>query len=109
MLYMSKTDNEEYENPYRAGYDLGYEQGLREAKNIDVRALAEAAGLKSYDTALPLSWYVDVHKKTGYWPQNYGVVWCYDTPSVWGVPYPLTEMARVIVEFYNAVVKLEAA
>ncbi len=70
---------------------------------FDVRALAEKAGLKVYDTALPLQWYEDVHEKTGYWPQNYGFVWSYDKPAVWGEPYPLTEAAEILLSFYNRV------
>ena len=73
---------------------------------IDVQELAERAGLKTYDTALPLDWYEDVHAKTGYWPQHFGFVWCYDSPKVWGVPYPLTQQAQVLLDYYNAMLKV---
>ena len=72
--------------------------------NIDINALAKEAGLKTYDTALPLQWYEDVHEKTGFWPQHYGFVWCYDGPSVWGRPYPLTEAANILLAFYTKVI-----
>lgn len=76
------------------------------AETFDVRELAEAAGLKTYDTALPLQWYDDVYKKTGFWPQNYGFVWCYDAPSVWGKPYPLTNAARILLKFYETMIEI---
>lgn len=68
---------------------------------IHVDELAKRAGLKTYDLALPLQWYEDVHDTTGFWPQRYGFVWCYDSPTVWGAPYPLTESAEILLAFYN--------
>lgn len=68
---------------------------------FDIRKLAEEAGLHTYDTALPLQWYEDVHTRTGFWPQSYGFVWCYDKPKVWGEPYPLTDAAKILLAFYN--------
>jgi hypothetical protein len=85
-------------------YHLGIEEGIRRATEINVQELAEKAGLKTYDTALPLPWYEDVHTRTGFWPQHYGFVWSYDKPGVWGEPYPLTEAARILLECYNRMV-----
>lgn len=61
--------------------------------DINVRDLAEEAGLKIFDTALPLDWYNDVHDKTGLWPQSLGFVWCYDGATSWGYAVPLTSEA----------------
>lgn len=68
---------------------------------MNVRELAEAEGLKSFDTALPLAWYEDVHAKTNIWPQEVGFVWSYDNGSVWGNPYPLTDKAKEVLAHYN--------
>lgn len=68
---------------------------------FNVNELAKKAGLHTFDSALPLGWYEDVHKKTGFWPQSYGFVWCYDRPSVWGEPYPLTDAAKILLSFYD--------
>ena len=70
---------------------------------FDINALAKDAGLTTFDTALPLGWYDDVHSKTGLWPQNYGFVWCYDNAKVWGEPWPLTPQAKVLLRYYEAV------
>ncbi len=68
---------------------------------IDTAKLAEKAGLKVFDTALPLAWYEDVHRKTGFWPQVLGFVWCYDVATVYGAPYALTEAAEVLLQYYD--------
>ncbi len=68
---------------------------------MNIRELAEAKGIKVYDTALPLAWYEDVHNVTGYWPQYYGFVWGYDEPKIWGEPIPLTDAAEILLAFYN--------
>lgn len=75
---------------------------------FDIRKLAEDAGLKyqEYDTALPLDWYEDVHEKTGFWPQSYGFVWSYGEGKTWGVPYPLTEAAKILLQFYEKMTML---
>ena len=70
---------------------------------MNIRELADQAGLKTYDTALPMQWYDDVHAKIGLWPQHYGVVWCYDGPTTWGEPYPLTERAKIVLTAYARV------
>lgn len=87
-------------------YHLGIEEGYKKAKEINTRELAEAAGLKAFDTALPMGWYDDVYARTGYWPQSYGFVWSYDAPTVWGAPYPLTDAARILLKFYNRMVQI---
>lgn len=73
---------------------------------FDIRELADKAGLKVYDTALPYHWYDDVHKLTGFWPQEYGFVWCYDTATTWGEAYPLTDAAKILLAFYNKTHKM---
>lgn len=73
---------------------------------FNTRELADAASLKSYDTALPLDWYDDVYTKTGFWPQSYGFVWCYDQPSIWGEPYPLTYAAKILLRWYGTIVNV---
>jgi hypothetical protein len=68
---------------------------------IDVDELAKEAGLKVYDTALPNDWVDDVHRDTGFWPQRYGFVWCYDNARIGGLPYPLTDAAKILLAFYE--------
>jgi hypothetical protein len=68
---------------------------------FNIRDLAEAHGVKVYDTALPLAWYEDVHKETGLWPQTLGFVWCYDTATTWGEPFPLTREALDCLYAYH--------
>lgn len=62
-----------------------------------VRKIATAKGIKVYDTALPMDWYEDVHKRLGVWPQSYGFVWCYDSATISGDPFPLTDEANLIL------------
>jgi hypothetical protein len=71
---------------------------------FNIRDLAEKANLKTYDTALPMDWYDDVYARTGFWPQSYGFVWCYDNPTVWGEPYPLTDAANILLKWYGSLV-----
>lgn len=73
--------------------------------NSNLRELAEAAGLKVYDTALPQHWVDNVYEHTktimgtskGIYP--YGFVWAYDKSEIFGEPYPLTEGAKVYARF----------
>ena len=75
----------------------------------EMHVLADALGLKTYDTALPQQW-VDsmieqrkLMKEKGFlkadaveWP--YEFVWCYDYSPIWGEPVPLTADARQYAE-----------
>ncbi len=69
--------------------------------------LARAAGLRTYDTALPQEW-LDGQcdgravRGTRRWLELYeqlrlGVVWCYDPPHTFGEPIALTDNARAIL------------
>lgn len=68
---------------------------------FDARTLADEAGVRVYDTALPLAWYEDVHAKTGLWPQRLGFVWSYDDAKIWGEPVPLTSEALDCLYAYH--------
>lgn len=72
---------------------------------LTVRELAEQAQNagalgKTFDYALPQTWVDMVHATLGIWPQEYGFVWYYPDSGyghTWGIPFPLTPEARVIV------------
>lgn len=64
--------------------------------------LAEMAGLRVYDTALPQS-FVDhvweiTEKLTGKGIFPFGFVWGYDSSPIWGEPIPLTEEAKQLAQ-----------
>lgn len=77
-----------------------YENHARIHERGNMHDIAEAAGLKTYDTALPQKWVDDVREKTGTYP--FGFVWSYDKATIWGEPYPLTRKARELLAVYNA-------
>ena len=60
--------------------------------------LAKAAGLRTFDTALPQDWVDRVFLLTGQWPQDTDIVWCYDGAGVFGSPHALTEEARALLD-----------
>lgn len=69
---------------------------------MDTREQAEALGLKTFDTALPLNWYENVHDATGVWPQTVGFVWGYDRVAIWGEAVPVTDEAvALFVRYHN--------
>jgi hypothetical protein len=70
---------------------------------LNTREAGEAAGLHSFDTALPLPWYEDVFAKTGLWPQQLGFVWSYDHARIWGEPIPLTIEAIECLRSYHLI------
>ena len=79
---------------------------LRERDAVSpFRGQAEALGLVTFDTALPMHWYEDVFRVTGEWVQNFGVVWCYDKATIWGAPVPLTREAADIIARYDTAVR----
>ncbi len=59
--------------------------------------LAAAAGIRTFDTALPQPWLDHVRALTGEYPLA-GFVWSYDPPfTVVGRPAPLTESATALL------------
>lgn len=92
-------------DPEVVAYDKGFFEGIRYMKQLatmDPDHIARTQfKLNTFDTALPLDWYDDVHAKTGVWPQTLGFVWCYDSPTVWGEPFPLTDAANVLLKVYG--------
>lgn len=67
--------------------------------------MAKAAGLKTYDPALPQDW-VDmvckVTSKTMLDIVSAGFVWLYDDSPMFGEPYPLTVEAQKIMKQISA-------
>lgn len=59
--------------------------------------LAEALGLRTFDTALPMHWYDAVHEATGYWPQRTGFVYSYDAPHRSGWPFPISAASAYLM------------
>lgn len=68
---------------------------------FDLNALAKEEGLVTFDPALPQDWVNEVYAKTGYEPQFFGFVWCYDKAKVWGEPYPLTKAAEILLGWFK--------
>lgn len=69
---------------------------------INTRSAGGSLGLVSFDTALPMQWYEEVHAKTGFWPQMLGFVWCYDVNRIFGEPVPVTYTALVLLRWYES-------
>ena len=79
--------------------------------------LAQAAGLKSYDAALPQDWLDDVvNRLMGVYTDSYmrqaeraktydiiarGTVWCYDTARMFGAPVALTDEANRLLSLLD--------
>lgn len=72
--------------------------------SVSIVDLAEKAGLKVYDTALPQPWVDDVDKLTGFRIVGHAV-WCYDRSSAFGEPVALTREGKTALEIYEHVVK----
>lgn len=81
---------------------------------MTVRELAELAQKrgtlgKTFDYALPQVWVDMVHNTLGIWPQEYGFVWYYPDSGkghTWGIPFPLTPEAEVIVKILEHMEKI---
>lgn len=85
--------------------DVTTGQLICEHNTYNIRELAEALGLKVFDTALPQDWVDRVYEHTaqimgttkGIWP--HGFVWSYDNSPMFGEPYPVTEGAKMYARF----------
>lgn len=69
-------------------------------KAVTVGQLAQAVGLRTFDTALPQDWVDDVKRVTGEYAPYAGIVWCYDEARTWGRPVAMTIRGRLILERY---------
>jgi hypothetical protein len=62
---------------------------------------ATAAGIVTFDTALPVTWTDAVAAETGTQPAPLGFVWCYDRARMYGAPFPLTPAAAQLLRRYR--------
>lgn len=86
--------NDSRDTPYPLGSLLYWSSGIR-----STQGLAQARGLKVFDTALPQGWCDQVREKLGdphLWLMG-NIVWSYDAPSVWGEPKAVTKMGDEIL------------
>ena len=60
--------------------------------------LAQAAGLVTYDTALPQDWVDRCCAITGHEAPRYNIVWSYDHGTMFGVPIGLDDPARALLD-----------
>jgi len=68
---------------------------------MTITEVAEALGLKSYDTALPQNWVDDFFKETGLYPVG-NFVWSYDVYGTFGNAVPLNETAVIeLIKYEN--------
>ena len=51
-----------------------------------------------YDSALPQPWVDEIHRRTGQWPQEYGVVWAYRASDPFGGPMACTVEAAALLD-----------
>jgi|ERR1035437_4563777 hypothetical protein len=67
---------------------------------LSIRDRADALGLHTYDTAIPIDWSREVKAVTG--KDIYDVVWCYDGNSTWGYAVPLSaEATRILGQYHR--------
>ena len=94
-----------------AQFTLDFLQSLDTQDYSNTRDHAIKIGLadSTFDTALPMDWYDDVHRLTGVWPQSLGFVWSYEVARINGEPVPLTVAAYIVLGWYLTARKLERA
>ena len=73
------------------------------AMGLTVEEMAQAHGLKDFDTALPSRWINHVRETIGFDMRGH-VVWSYDRQGVFGVPFAITRHGRVALSIYEYVV-----
>lgn len=69
---------------------------------MNVNAMAEDLGLKSFDTSLPISWTREVWNKFYDGSPSGHIVWCYDdfsdgSMNIFGYPVALTLEGREVL------------